>query len=441
MILKRLFAASLIWMLLSVPIAAQDAPAYALDNMIIHNSDGSVTDSGTLVWRDGVIESVGSNVEIPYDAYVIDGGDSLHVYPGFIDGLGMWGMPDPESPERVDDPGNPGYDRAGVQPHRSASDHLDTESEELESAMKAGILTANIGLKGYMLPGQPDIFFLNGEQTEDHLFMESTGYQFAFEEAPGGWSNRAFPSTLMGVMAQFRQLMYDAVALQDHLRYFAAAEGAIQAPQRNKVLESLFPVMSGEKKLMAVVDSPENLERLLKLKNEFGFVTTLVSGKELYRHAETLAEMDIPVLASIELPEKPGWMKESDEDEESNTEEEVSEEEEAFRERQRQAWEAMAQNIRTLMDADVKVGFSSSGLAAGELHEAARNLTEMGGLTEEEVLQIMTSNTAEILGRSAAIGSLRAGSIASFSVFDAPFFDEEASVHMAISNGVIHELD
>ncbi|NBC64869.1 MAG: hypothetical protein GVY07_04275, partial [Bacteroidetes bacterium] len=152
---------------LSLPesILAQSPPAYALENVTIHKSDGSVIDSGTIIWRDGIIESVGSDIEMPFDAYsVIDGGDSLHVYPGFIDGLGTWGSPEPpERPEQPQDPGNPGYDRAGIQPDRSASEHLDASGNTFTDVMKTGITAANLGLKGYMLAGQPDLYFLKGE--------------------------------------------------------------------------------------------------------------------------------------------------------------------------------------------------------------------------------------------------------------------------------------
>ena len=425
--------------LLPQSLFAQNPPAYALDNVIIHHSDGSVTESGTIVWRDGVIQAAGSRITIPFDAYTIDGGDSLHVYPGFVDGMGTWGAPDlPDRPERVDDPGNPGYDRAGIQPDRSASGHIDVSGETITDVMKLGITTANIGLKGYMFPGQTDLFFLNGEETLDHLFEESTGYQFAIEGAPGGWSARAYPSTTMGVMARFRQLMYDAEALMDHIDYFAAADGAISAPKRDRVLESLFPVLEGEKPLFANIDTPDNFERLMILKEEFGFDVIVVSGKSLYSKADQLAGMGIPVLASIDLPEKPEWMKVEEGDDEEG--EKISEEQARFRERQAEAYRAAAENIRTLLDAGVKVGFASAGLTAGDFHEAVRNLRDEGNLSESEILKIFTRNTAEILGVDSASGDLQSDRVASFAVFEAPFFEEEAKVQMVISNGVIHEF-
>lgn len=418
---------------------AQSPPAYALENVTIHHSNGSVVESGTIIWRDGVIEAVGSDAEIPFDAYsVIDGGDSLHVYPGFIDGLGTWGSPEPpENPVQPNDPGNPGYVRAGIQPDRSASDHLNSSGNTITDVMKTGITTANLGLKGYMLAGQPDLFFLNGENTPDFLFRESTGYQFAFDPAAGGWTNRAYPSTTMGVMAQFRQLMYDAQALQDHIQYFADADGAIQAPKRDEVIESLFPLLNGEAKLFANVNTPENFERLMILDEEFDLDIILVSGKSIHYKSSELNEKGIPVLASIELPEKPDWMKEGDEEESDEPE---SEEEERYRERQNEAYQAAAENIRTLLDEGVKVGFASIGLEADKLHEHLRGLKDEGDLTDDEILQLLTTNTAEILDIGQTLGQLKSGFNASFTVFNSPFLEEKAAVKMVISNGKIHEF-
>lgn len=416
-----------------ISLTAQEPPAYAIENVSIHLADGSEIQSGTIVWRNGVIEAVGRNVSVPYDAFAIDGGDSLHVYPGFIDGLGYWGTPDLEDPERVPEPGNPGFKRAGIETQRSAAELINYQSKELTEAMKQGIVSAAIGLKGYMLPGSADLFFLNGEDTEDHLFRSSVGMEFALQGAAGGWSNRAYPSTTMGVMARFRQLMYDAEALNDHLNYFASSDGAMTAPKRNRVLEALFPVMEGDVPLFLNVDNPEDIDRMLILKDEFGYNITLVSGKNAAFKASELAERNIPVLASIDLPKKPEWME--DEDSEPS-----GPEEERYRQRQAEAYYAAAHNIRNLLDSGVRVGFASAGLEAGDFHEKIRALKEDGDLSEEEIIQLLTINTASVLGVDSRMGELQSGNIANFSVYTAPFFEEDTKINKVISNGVIHEF-
>lgn len=426
---------------------AQKPPAYAVDNVSIHLANGSEIESGTIVWRNGIIEDIGRNITIPYDAYTIDGGDSLHVYPGFIDGLGTWGAPDPPNEfEDVDDPGNPGYERAGIQPQREINEYLDSSKNDITDAMKLGFTTASLGLKGFMLPGTAGIYFLNGNETKDHLYREYTGLQFAFEGAPGGWGSRAYPSTTMGVMARFRQLIYDAQALKDHIQYYASADGNMVAPKRDEVLESLFPLLNNEISLFATVDTPEDLDRLLVLKEEFEFDIVLISGKHAALSSEKLLDHNIPVLASVELPEKPDWIKERDEEEDKGESKEtvetvapLSEEEMRYRERQEKAYMDAAKNIKSLMEAGITVGFSSAGLDADEFKEQLLNLKKYGDLTELEILQLMTVNTAEILNINSKMGEIEFGNLANFSIFTSPYFDNESDIFKVISNGVIHE--
>lgn len=167
---------------------------------------------------------------------------------------------------------------------------------------------------------------------------------------------------------------------------------------------------------------------------------------EAYAKADELNRRNIPVLASIDFMDAPGWYaemkkaEESDEDEEAS-EEELTEEEQNYREKQLEAWKAHVSNIRKLMDAGVPVGYASAGLSMGDLSEKLDVLLDEGGLSEEEVVALMTSNTAEILGLSGTHGSLATGKNASFSVFDKPMAEDKAKVLHNISNGIIYEFN
>ncbi|SMO66892.1 amidohydrolase family protein [Gracilimonas mengyeensis] len=422
---------------------AQTTPAHALTNITIHHADGSIDESATLVWRDGVIEAAGSNVNIPFDAFEIDGGDSLHVYPGFIDGFSVWGSPDlPTDLKPVDDPGNPPYDRAGIQPDRRPSVVLQSD-KNFETGMKAGFTTAALVPKGYMLPGQVEVFYLSDDLESVELLHEQLAQSGSFEEAPGGWTRGVYPSTLMGVMAKFRQLMFDAEALQQHIKYYSQ-NPEMPAPDRDPVIESLFPLLNKEVPLYFEVDQKEHIERLLKLKDEFGFDVVIVSGKEAYAKADELKDRNIPVLASIDFTDMPDWykkQKEAEDSDEEAEEEEVSEEEQAYRDKQMEAWKAEVTNIRKLMDAGVSVGYASAGLELKDLADKLEILLNEGSVSEEEAVQLMTQNTAEILGLGDRLGSLEKGKNASFSVFSKPFSEEKAKVLHSISNGTIHEFN
>ena len=291
--IKKTFVgmASFLVMLLAwpqMPSMAQEVPAHAITNVTIHMADGATLENADIVWRNGVIEQIGVNESIPFDAFIIDGGDSLHVYPGLIDGMATWGSPEtPRDLPRLENPGKPPYDRAGAQPQR-VPEHYLNEDKAFEAAMKAGFTLVALGLDGQMLPGHIQPFNLSASKlTQAHVFANPLALQGSFETAPGGWGSGAYPSTQMGVMAYFRQLMYDATALQEHMMYFEKHSEMTQ-PEQNDVLEALFPLVNKEYPLYFEVDSKEEIERLFRLQDEFGFDVVLVSAKEAYQEAALL---------------------------------------------------------------------------------------------------------------------------------------------------------
>src|SRR5436305_7740381 len=59
------------------------APAYAITGAKIVTGTSTI-DKGTIVMRNGIIEDVDANVDVPADAVVVDGAN-MTVYPGLID--------------------------------------------------------------------------------------------------------------------------------------------------------------------------------------------------------------------------------------------------------------------------------------------------------------------------------------------------------------------
>lgn len=412
---------------------AQGVPAKAFKNVIIHKADGSTIEDGVIVWRDGLIEAMGANQEIPFDAEVWDGGDSLHVYPGFIDGSAYWGSPDTKRFE--DTPqhrGDPSYERAGIRPERKAREVVNMESGKLKTAMEAGITTAAIGINGYMIPGQLDLFFLHPELEIADLYEGGVGMQMQFQR-----SFRVYPGTVMGIIAQLNQLVADAQALKQHQQYFSSKPNAISPPQSDPVLEALYPVMESDQRVFFKVDSKEMIERVFKLQDDIGFDVVIVSGMEAYEVADELNERDIPVLASINFPEKPDWVKE-DEDEEAD--EAVSEQEKAFREKRWAEYQKRYKNIKSLMDAGVEVGFATAGLELKDLGSRLEDWQEYGDVDAGEMLQVMTANTASILNKGQTLGEVEDGRVASFTIMSKPFMEDEAKVVYAVSEGELSEF-
>jgi imidazolonepropionase-like amidohydrolase len=443
-IIIQFFVAALLVLFTHQLSRAQSTPAQAFANVTIHHSDGTVESGATIVWRNGVLEAAGRNVTIPFDARVRDGGDSLHVYPGFIDGYGTWGSVDtPRNQPRPDRPGEPGYERAGIQADRKTTTNFKDDRSEFTEIQKHGFTIAALGVKGFFMPGQVDVYHLMGTNTPDHLVADRIAQKVQFVSSPG-----AYPNTLMAMMTSFRQLFHNASALQDHQRLYAEAPDRYSPAPRDAVLEALYPVKDQRIPVFFSADNKEDIQRVLRLKQEIGFNLVLVSAKEAYTMAEELKRNNVPVLVSFDLPDKPSHMKietgkkeneDADSTQQRTSEETLSAEEQNFRERQEAAYFEQVNNAKRLMDAGITTGFTSSGMKASDFGKQVQTLLE-NGYDEGRLVRMMSINTAAILGLDRNTGSLQKGKLADFSVRTAPLSDKESKVLYGISAGHFTEF-
>jgi imidazolonepropionase-like amidohydrolase len=419
----------MLWLSLPQLSSAQAVPSQAFKNVTIHFADGTTVPKATIVWRNGVIESAGARVTIPFDAKIIDGGDSLHVYPGWIDGLAEWAMPEiPRERATVPNPGYPGYDRAGIQPLRNPHEMLVATSKDFTEWRKLGFTSAAVSPRGFMLPGAIDVMSIQNAGTGDagKLVLPAIALRASMSSAPG-----VNPSTTMGVMARYRQLFYDTEAYKTNQRLFSAKPESYQAPEVDDVLASMIPVLSGEKRLFFVADNVEDIRRALKLKREFGLNLILVSARQAGQIADELKAENIDVLVSFNVAAKPEQMKKGTP---ADSTKDQTSEKALHQQRQAKAWTDDVTNVQKLLKAGVRVGFTGLGLRSADFQQKVKDITEQG-LSEKELLKIMSTNTAQILGYSTLMGDLKSGMMAGFNVYTTPFLDSKAKLLYSISSG------
>ncbi len=409
-------------------VSAQAVPSQAFTNVTLHFADGSSVSKATILWRNGSIEAAGVNISIPFDAKVIDGGDSLHIYPGWIDGMTEWAMPEiPRDNARVPDPGNPTYDRAGIQPHRMPHQMVVGNSRDFTDWRKLGFTAAGVAPRGFMLPGHIDLMSIHGTEASDQgrLLVQGMGMRASLQSSPG-----VNPSTTMGVMARYRQLMFDAQALRANTRLFASNTNAYVAPESDPVLEALWPVMDGKMTVFFSADNPEDIRRAFRLRDEFGFKLVIVSGRNAWMMASELAQQKVSVLATLNFPAKPSFMNQTSKD----SVDKRSTEHKAHNQRQEEAWKAEVANIKTLLDAGVMVGFSGVGLRSADFNARVKDLKEIG-LTDQHIVQVFSTNTAKIMGHGNLLGDLKSGMIAGFGVYTHPISDSKSKLNYSVAFG------
>ena len=96
MIQRALLWGGLVQLAISAPGAGQEvalpASAYALVNARVVVAPGNVIERGTVLFRDGRIQDVGSEAATPSDAVVLDL-DGRTVYPGMVEVASSLGLP------------------------------------------------------------------------------------------------------------------------------------------------------------------------------------------------------------------------------------------------------------------------------------------------------------------------------------------------------------
>lgn len=423
---------------------------YALENARVVQAPGQVLESATVLVREGTIEAVGEDVEIPYDAHAIEA-DSLVVYAGFIDGLSHAGveMPENEDQEQVNDPGNPPPDQAGIQPDRSIRSFLTPDESDLESLRHVGFAAGHVVPDGHMLSGSGAHVFYGGETAND-MVLEADPTLFAqIEGAPG----YVYPTTDMAVIAKFRQMYREAERRQElEAAYQQNSTGRSQPPQ-DPQHSALFSVLDEDQPLAFYADDALSLHRILSMHQELDFPLVLAGLGESHELIDALRDVDAPLFLTLDLPEEPTRSADQDTTVADTTEQpsqyydadlrapshEAMDEEEANLElRHAMERQKYLETAATLHDEGFEFGFTTREADPGDVREHLRTMIDQG-LPEQTALAALTTQPAAQLGLDNRLGTVEEGKIANLVVTDGPYFSEDTNVQHVFVDGQLYD--
>ena len=447
-------------LLLTAPLAraqgiAADTPlrpvtrVYAITGARVVQVPGRVLERATVVVRDGIIEAVGRDARVPYDAEVIEG-DSLTVYAGFVDALGYAGVPEPpeEENERVPDPGAPARDRAGLQPGRDVRPLLQPGHASVEALRAEGFTAAHAVPRGRVLPGQGAVFLLRaplrGERAEGVLLTGPVSLAASWEGA-----RAVYPSTPMGVMAVLRDLFTEAGRRRDALDRYTTDGGATR-PAYDPVLEALYPTLDGERPLFFRVANPTEAFRALHVGEELGVSVVLAGLPWSGPVVERLRETRRPVLAPLALPDTTGADTSATAvpypsttpggtvfvtERRIRSYDDLPGEQSALHAQRAAAVGRYEANAATLAEAGVPFAFATLGVKPAEIRPNLRRMVA-AGLSEDDALEALTVAPARLLGLERQLGTIEPGRLANLVVTDGDFFDAETEVRYVFVEGV-----
>jgi imidazolonepropionase-like amidohydrolase len=420
---KRLFSLTLGFIAAAGLAMAAQPSHVAIRGARVFTVSGPVLEKGTVLIKDGLIEAVGEGIAIPADVTIIDG-TGLNVYPGLIDALSTWGIPDAATPAAPAAPVTPGQTPPPPQPRVrgpedrpnaftwvKAADLVKASEKQVETARSAGFTTAVTFPKQGILAGHGAVINLGGETSGDMVVDPSAGLYTSFTTRGFG----SFPGSLMGVMAYMRQLWIDAAYYKLAREAYAKDPVTNPRPAYDRALEGLLETH----RLLLSATSRVQIERALRFGVEFKTPFVLYGGQAAYETVSELKAAGVPVILNVKWPAK----------------EKDSDPEEIPSMRTLQLRDKAPTTPAALAAAGVPFAISSEGLdAPKDVVKALKKSIDVG-LKPADAIRALTLSAAEIYGMAGRLGSIEKGKIANLTVIKGDLFDDKAKVSMVFIDG------
>jgi imidazolonepropionase-like amidohydrolase len=436
-------------LLLFCAYAMADGPVtVAIRNAKIVPVSGPVINKGTVVMHKGLITDVGDNVQVPADAWVIEG-EGLTVYPGLIDALSTVGMPGAAAAAATTGgrgagrgqtttpitttPATPAAtpaaatarsmgpeDRPQTTSWTVAADEISATDRRIETVRGGGITTAVTFPTRGIFGGQGSVIDLMAAEKAGEMVVASPVGQYIALGAGrgfGGGGGGGFPSSLMGIIAYIRQVYLDA----DHYKLvkeaYAKDPRGMERPEYDRALEGVL----ASPRILLPANRLVEVDRMLRFAAELKQPTIIYGGREAYRDgaADLFKKYNTPLLISLKWPTLPASA-DPDSEPTMRTLEDID-----------KAPSAPA----VLKKAGVRFALYSDGIdTPRDLQRAVKKAID-AGLSREDALRAMTLSPAEIYGIDNRVGSIEKGKIGNLVVTKGEIFDNATQVVMIFVDG------
>ena len=350
------------------PAAPQEEPI-ALTGGTVHTISDGVIEDGTIVFEDGVITELGTDVTVPADAREVDV-SGQHVYPGLVDPHNFMGLYEIGAVGVTVDISE--HDE--MNPNVRAEVAFNPESRHIGVARSNGVLVAVSSPGGGIISGQSAAMMLDGWTREDMLIESGTSLIV-------NWPS---PSDEEAYEEELRQLR-DAF---DDARGYQQAHQAAEAPDADRHdtdsrWETMIPVLEGERPVLVQASELRQIQDAITWAEEEGVELIILGGDDAPKVSDRLIRKDIPVITSSVLSSPSRSWEPYDGD-----------------------YSLPAQ----LHEAGVEfaIGGTSSAPYANR-HAYHAGAAAAFGLPEDEALRAVTLSPAEILGFDDRVGSLETG--------------------------------
>jgi hypothetical protein len=382
-------------------IQAQQRPAEAqqqtlsIQGATAHTGTGEIIKNSLIVFSNGKIDYIGDHDEEQEKGKVINA-NGKHIYPGFIAPNATLGLAEIDAVKATRDEDELGK----FLPHIRSLIAYNTESKVVESMRPNGVLMGQITPRGGRISGTSSIVQFDAWHWEDAVVKKDDAVHLNW---PTQYKRKSYGFGGGKGWKINKKYGKEVDQLKD---YFKRAKAyAIQTPEdEDLAFEAMRGLFSGQKKLYVHSDATKCLLDMIAFKKQFDLPEfVVVGGYRADRVANELKDNDIPVLVQ-RVHSLPRYQNEDFD----------------------HPYKLPAQ----LVEKGVLVGLEGSGRME---RMNSRNIpfyagTTAGyGLTKEQALQLITYNTAKILGIDEHYGSLEKGKRATFFISEGDALDMQGN--------------
>lgn len=358
--------------------ADKQTKAYSIEGATAHLGNGKVIENSLLIFSEGKLTFVGSALQKIARQGTVINASGKHVYPGFIAANATLGLVEIDAVKASDDQREIGT----MNPHIRSLIAYNAESKVVESMRPNGVLMAQVTPRGGLLSGTSSVVQLDAWNWEDAAIKVDDGIHMNWPTSftSGRW--------WLGEDPALKPDPKYGEKLNNLKSYFEDAKLYLAGKKEKKHLpfqatEGLF---NGTKKLYVHVDGQKEITDAIQLLKKVGIDNlVIVDADGADKVADLLVKNNIPVI----LP-RPHRNPDNEDD----------------------AYDTTYTIAKTLTDKGVVVSLGMDGQME---RMNTRNLPFYAGtfaafgLDKEVALQLITLNTAKVLGIDSFTGSLEVG--------------------------------
>ena len=362
--------------------------------------------NATMVIKEGKIISVGTNIELPKDAVVVDC-RGKYIYPSFIDLFSNYGVNAP-----VQDGNHNNGNQFAIQPESNtkgaygwnqaiksqinAGDIFTVNDGKAKDFRSAGFGSAVVHLEDGIARGTGTLVTLGNDKENLVMLKDKAAAFYSFD--PGS-STQDYPGSLMGAIALLRQTYLDASWYKKQ----PVTEGtnlSLQAWNNNLVLPQIFDA-----------NDKWNVLRAQKIATEFGVQYIIKGGGNEYQRmdemkatkASFILPISFPKAMDVEDPNDARLVALSD----------------------MKHWEMAPLEPGAFEKAGINFAITTDGLENKSDFLPNIQKAIKYGLSEAKALDALTKIPAIMIGVYDKVGSLDAGKVANFIITSGPVFAEK----------------